>query len=142
MEIYTATHYLSGLDDPHAADIGTFFWGALILLALFVSCFLLWNAIVGRGNRDHPPSSRRRLTGGPPKAPRAPEVQDSAISWNTDLFAEPWLGGGVWQQHMDGMNRREQEEFLLARGPKQVRKAIQEHRQAREEAHKKGGGTS
>jgi hypothetical protein len=26
--------------DPHAFDIDTLFWGALIFLALFVSCFL------------------------------------------------------------------------------------------------------
>ena len=39
-------------DDPHAVDIpDTLFWGALIFLALFVFCFLVWKALEGRGNR-------------------------------------------------------------------------------------------
>jgi hypothetical protein len=36
---------------PHDFDIDTLFWGELIFLALFVSSFLLWKAIEGRGNR-------------------------------------------------------------------------------------------
>jgi hypothetical protein len=42
----SAAHY-----DPHDFDIDTLFWGELIFLALFVSSFLLWKAIEGRGNR-------------------------------------------------------------------------------------------
>ena len=36
-----------------------------------------------------------------------------------------------------GMNLREQKEFLLAYGPRKVRKAIGERRNAREQAQKK-----
>src|SRR5262245_3648190 len=115
--------------DPHAADIDTFFWGALIFLALFVSCFLLWKAIEGRGN----PTTLGVATTADPKAPRDPE-----IAWDpTDLFGEPWRG----QEHLEGMNQREQEEYLLHHGPKQVRKAIKERRQAREQTQKQGNSS-
>jgi hypothetical protein len=66
-----------------------------------------------------------------------PEVPDPAISWDPkDLFGEPWRG----QEHLTGMNQREQEEFLLAYGPRKVRKAIKERRKARERAQKKSAG--
>ena len=39
MEIYAARY------DPHAFDIDRLFWGALIFLAVFVCCFLVWKAI-------------------------------------------------------------------------------------------------
>jgi hypothetical protein len=44
METYTAATYPGGLD-PHFFDIDVLFWGALIFLAVFVSCFFAWKAI-------------------------------------------------------------------------------------------------
>jgi hypothetical protein len=122
METYTATLY-ARLDDRHAADIDGFFWGALIFLALFVGLFLLWKAIDGRRNRT---TLDRVAVKEDSKAPREPEVPDLEISWDPkDLFGEPWRG----QEHLDGMNQREQEEFLLAYGPRKVRRAIRERRE-------------
>jgi hypothetical protein len=38
------------------------------------------------------------------------------------------------------MNQREEEEFLLAYGPREVRKAMKERRKAREQAQKQSKG--
>jgi hypothetical protein len=126
----SAAHY-----DPHDFDIDTLFWGELIFLALFVSSFLLWKAIEGRGNRT-------TLNGVAMKEDSKdswdPEVPDPEITWDPkDLFGEPWRG----QEHLKGMNQREQEEFLLAYGPRKVRKAMRAHRRAREIAQNRDKGS-
>ena len=46
MEMYAA-RYPRG----HEFPISTFFWGALIFLALFVFCFLAWKVVERRRNR-------------------------------------------------------------------------------------------
>ena len=91
----------------------------LIVLALFVSCFLAWKAIAWLRNR-------RKCDGvaaeGEQK-PYAPQGFGRAL-------------GGSHRTDMAGFSEREEEEFLLHHGPKQVRKAIKERRKAREKAQK------
>ena len=122
-------------DCARAADIDTFFWGALIFLALFVSTFLLWKAIQGPGNRT--PRSTVIAKKKAPKGTWDPEIPDPQISWDPeDLVDMYW--GDEWSD-MRGMNQSEQEEFLLAHGPHKLRKAIKERRKAREKAQKQSG---
>jgi hypothetical protein len=136
----------------HGFDIDTLFWGALIFLALFVFCLLAWKAIERLRNRrkfDDVAVGGGHMKG--PKAPGTPRIpgtpnrggrkaggqpdrafEDRAFR---RIFEEQWRG----QEHTDmaGMNQREQEEFLLAYGPRKERKAIRERRKAREQAQKK-----
>ena len=105
--------------------IEALFLVTLIFLALFVSCFLAWKAIEWLRNR-------RKCDGvaaeGEPK-PYAPEG-----------FGREGFGAAVTGSHrtdMAGFSEREEEEFLLHHGPKKVRKAIKERRNAREQSQKK-----
>ena len=117
-------------------DIDGLFWGTLIFLALFVSWCLLWKAIEGRRNRTTLDVVAKK---NPPKNPRQPEVPDPEISFDPeDLFGDQCNG----QEQLTGMSLREQEEFLLTYGPREVRKAIRERQKAREQAQRKSGGTS
>jgi hypothetical protein len=120
MEMHAA-NYPSGSDDAIAALLLV----TLIVLALLVSCFLAWKAIEWLRNR-------RKCDGvaaeGEPK-PYAPEG-----------FGREGFGAAVTGSHrtdMAGFSEREEEEFLLHHGPKQIRKAIKERRKAREQAQKK-----
>jgi hypothetical protein len=57
----------------------------------------------------------------------------------------PEVGRALEGSHLTrhgGFSAREEEEFLLHHGPKQVRKTIKEPRKAREEAQTKRAGTS
>ena len=114
-------------NDPPGSDyaIEALFLVTLIVLAVFVSCVLAWKAIEWLRNR-------RKCDGvaaeGEPK-PYAPEG-----------FGREGFGAAVTGSHrtdMAGFSEREEEEFLLHHGPKQIRKAIKERRKAREQAQKK-----
>jgi hypothetical protein len=96
------------------------FLGALIFLALFVSCFLVWKAI--EWLRD-----RRKGDGVAAEGEQKPYAPEG--------FGREGFGAAVTDSHltdMAGFSAREEEEFLLHHGPKQVRKAIKERRKARE----------
>ena len=112
------------------SGISTFVSGALIVLALLMSCFLVWRAIVWL--RD-----RMDVDGGAVEDQIDPLDQviprdpwDQAISrpaadysWDVDGFdGAGGLGG------MGGMNQREQEELLLFAGTRKQRKAIKQRR--------------
>jgi hypothetical protein len=56
----------------HGYDIDTLFWGALIFLALFVSCFLAWKAIERLRNR-------RKFEGAAGKAARTYQLQPEEL---------------------------------------------------------------
>jgi hypothetical protein len=92
-------------------------WGALIFLALFVSCLLAWKAIEWLRNR-------RKFDGvameeGQTKDPGEPlEPWDQAISRPSadEYNGDEWGGLG-------GMNQREQEEIFSTYAPRKVRKA-------------------
>jgi hypothetical protein len=148
METYAARRYPPGYEFP----ISTLYWGALIFLALFVSCLLAWKAIERLRNRrkfDDVAVEGGHMKG--PKAPGTPRIPGTPNrggrkaggqqpDWAVEdrafrrIFEEQWRG----QEHTDmaGMNQREREEFLLAYGPRKVRKAIKERRKAGEQAQK------
>jgi hypothetical protein len=105
--------------------IGALFLVTLIFLALFVSCFLAWKAIAWLRNRS-------KCDGAAAKEEQKPFAPEG--------FGREGFGAAVTGSHltdMAGFSEREEEEFLLHHGPKQVRKAIKERRKAREQAQKK-----
>jgi hypothetical protein len=122
-------------------SIDTLFWGALIFLALFLSCFLAWKVIEWLRN--------------PTKTVVPPRPQPTVLTADGEHITEPYvpetepfvpqgfgraLGDGSSLSHMTdmaGFSEREEEEFLLIYGPRKVRKAIEGRRKAREQAQKK-----
>jgi hypothetical protein len=107
-------------------DIDTLFWGALIFLALFLSCFLAWRAIKWLRN--------------PTKLVVRPRPQPTVLTAEGEHMTEPFvpqgfgraLGDGSSLSHMTGMagfSEREEEDFVLIYGPRKVRKAIKERRE-------------
>ena len=115
--------------------ISTFFWGALIFVALIAFCFLAGAALRWLRNR-------RRLDGeavdeGHPKTPKDP--WDQAISRpSADYYSGPGLGGGV--EHdlggLGSMSQREEDDLFSTYAPRRVRKEMQRRRKAREQAQK------
>jgi len=100
----------------------------LIVIALFVSCVLAWKAIEWLRNRRKADG----VAAEEEQKPFAPEGFGRALP-----PAAP--GDGSRLSHLTDMgsfSAREEEEFLLFHGPKQVRKAIKERRKAREQAQK------
>jgi hypothetical protein len=136
-------------------DISPLFWGALIFLALFVSCLLAWKAIEWLPNR-------RKFDGaGAVNHQRVPTTTAQPITAQSRPVTKPHrrpaeLAGGdtvegghikdpqddplvdiLFHRAPGGFSKREEEEFLLIHGPRKVRKAIRERRDAREQAQKK-----
>jgi hypothetical protein len=136
MQMYA--RYYGDYDFP----ISTLFWGALIFLALFVSCFLVWKAIERLRNGKKPsapPRTQRRRQ--PQQAPILPplerrQMKDPADPANPydSSFAPSWARYA--DEGMGGMNEREEEDFFLAFGTRKHRKAIKERRKAREQGRK------
>jgi hypothetical protein len=111
METYLSTGLYG--DDPHALDIpDTLFWGALIFLALFLSCFL---AIIWLRNRTKTVALEPR-----PKPPWEGEPMAETSVAETEPLA----------RLLAGISEAQEEELLLAYGPRKVRKAIKERRKA------------
>ena len=113
-------------NDPPGSDyaIEALFLVTLIFLALFVSCGLAGKAIEWLRNR-------RKRDGVAAEGEQKPYVPEG--------FGRA-LGDGSSLSHltdMGGFSQREEEEFLLLHGPKQVRKAIKERRKAPKEAQKR-----
>lgn len=113
--------------------ISTLFWGALVFLALFVSCLLVWKAIERLRN------NLRKFDGAPadeghPKDPKDP--WDQAISRPpADHNWVEGLGGGDLGG-LGSMSQREQEDLFSTYAPRRVRKEMQRRRTAREQAQK------
>jgi hypothetical protein len=160
METGAATRYRPRYPYRHGFDIDTLFWGAVIFLALFVSCLLAWKAIERLRNRKKPSAPSRANTSAvaravadagtdlPPLERRHMKDLDipKDIAGLADKACVDDYGGddmavtGGFFAAMAGMNERETEEFLLLYGPKKVRKAIKERRKARERAQTKSAG--
>ncbi len=122
MEMHAA-NYPRGSDDVVAALLLV----TLIVLALFVLCFLAFKAIEWLRNR-------RKCDGVAAEGEQKPYAPEG--------FGREGFGAAVRGSHltdMAGFSEREEEEFLLLHGPKQVRKAIKERRKAREQPQKKPG---
>ncbi len=78
METYSSARYFPGYDYP----IDRLFWGALIFLALFVSCFLAWKAIEVLRNRKKPSAPSRATTSAAAKA--AADAGTDEPPWSDD----------------------------------------------------------
>ena len=117
-------------DDPHAYDIDVLFWGAVIVLAVFVSCFFAWKAIESLRKRRKVDDAAAK--GGHHKDPEDPWVHSISRALaghdGAALGQEPPITGAV-------MNQREQEEIFSA--AREARKEMQRRRTAREQAQKK-----
>ena len=151
METYTATRYPRGRD-PHAFDIDTLFWGALIFLAVFVCSFLVWKAIEWLRNQKVSAPARGTTSVEADASPAADAGTDLPLleaehtkdpedprNPYDPTFAPTWARYGDEGSAMAGMNEREEEEFFLAFGTRKHRKAIKERRKAREKAQKQSG---
>jgi hypothetical protein len=129
--------------DPHIFDIDTLFWGAVIFLALFLLCFLAWKVINGKREATNSVVwPRPRPTQSTAEGITEPYVPGTESPVPQGFNAE--LGDGSSVSHMidiPGFSELDEEEFLLANGPRKVRKAIKERRRAREQAQKKQPGS-
>jgi hypothetical protein len=103
--------------------ISTLLWGALIVVAFLMACFLAWRAILWLRDR------RNFDDGAVADIEDLKDPLDQEISrpladhhWSTLSCGE--LGG------LEGMNRREQEELLLFCGTRKQPKAIRKRRRA------------
>jgi hypothetical protein len=122
MEMYAA-RYPRG----HEFPISTFFWGALIFLALFVLCLLAVKAVERLRNRGE--SEAVAQEDGDPEVHQMPWDNEVSRTSSDQYFHGGWSGYG-------GMNEREQEEFWSTYGTGKVRKAMRKRRKAREHAQK------
>ena len=107
--------------------IEALFLVTLIVLALFVSCFLAWKAIAWLRNR-------RKCDGVAAEGEQKPYAPEG---FGREGFGSALPPEGSQLTDLAGFSTREEEEFLLHHGPKKVRKAIKERRNAREQSHKK-----
>ena len=110
-------------------SIDTLFWGALIFLALFLSCFLAWKGTEWLRKRRKVDDAAAK--GGHHKDPEDPWVHSisSALAGHDGaaLRQSPPIAGAV-------MNQREQEEIFSA--AREARKEMQRRRTTREQAQK------
>jgi len=110
-------------------SIDTLFWGALIFLALFVSCFLAWKGIEWLRKRRKVDDAAAK--GGHHKDPEDPWVHSISRGLaghdGAALGQPPPIAGAV-------MNQREQEEIFSA--ARKARKEMQRLRTAREQAQR------
>jgi hypothetical protein len=110
-------------------SIDTLFWGALIFLALFLSCFLAWKGIEWLRKRRKVDDAAAK--GGHHKDPEDPWVHSISRGLaghdGAALGQPPPIAGAV-------MNQREQEEIFSA--AREARKEMQRRRTAREQAQK------
>jgi len=116
MEPYAVRPYSGQQGD---LDIATLFWGAVIFLAVCVSCLLARKAIerlYDRGESDG-------VAPGEPKDPWEQAISRPPADHNHCSVAGEFGGLG-------GMNRREQEELLLFCGTRKQQNAIKMRRKA------------
>ena len=143
MEMYAAL-YTPGYDFP----ISTLFWGAVIVVALGAASVLVGKAI-------ETPRNRRKFDGAGavnqqrvPATPAEPTTaQSRSVTKPRRRLAELVGDDEVQGVHIKDpeddplvnslLDKRDEEEFLLIHGPRKVRKAIRERRNAREQAQKK-----
>ena len=150
MEMYAA-YYPPGYDFP----ITTLFWGAVIVVALVAAYLLVGKTIETPRNRrkfDGAGAANQQRVPAPPAQPIT--AQSRPVTKPHRRLAEPVGGDTVEGGHIKdpqddplvdilfhtaegGFSKREEEEFLLIHGPRKVRKAIRERRNAREQAQKK-----
>jgi hypothetical protein len=109
MEMYAA-YYPPGYDLP----ISTFFWGAVIVVALVAACLLVGKAIERSRNQ-------RRLDG----RPKEGHTKDPRSRFDQTLIDQ--TVADIWH---------ETDEFPLTDQTRGQRKAIKERRKAREKAQK------
>jgi len=135
--------------------IPTLFWGAVIVVALVAAGLLVKRAIESLPDRRKfddagRPVNQQRVPGTPAETITA---QSRPVTKPHRRPAEPVGGDTVEGEYIkdpendplvnilfrhgpEGFSEREEEEFLLIHGPRKVRKAIRERRQAREQAQK------
>ena len=122
-------------------DISPLFWGALIVLAIFISCFLAWKLIDwlrnGRKSDGRPVNGGRTEPRSGHMEPRQEPTGswDQAISRPSDcMYGSYSYGSG--RGDLGGMTHREQEEFFSIYGPRKVRKAMKDSRRASQQLGK------
>jgi len=109
------------------SGIVTFISGALIVLALLMSCFLVWRAIVWLRDRMDVDGGAVEVQTDPfnqviPRDPWDQAISRPAVDYSWDVDGFDGAGG------LGGMNQREQEELLLFAGTRKQRKAIKQRR--------------
>jgi hypothetical protein len=129
--------------------IPTLFWGAVIVVALVAACLLVKIAIESLHGRTKFDDAGRLVNQQRVPATQADTITDqsrrhSQLDPEDDALIDSMLDRRTRRRLTDkastdiaGFNEREQEEFLLMYGPRTVRKAIRERRNARRQAQKK-----
>jgi hypothetical protein len=118
MEIYVAATYPGGHDFP----ISTLFWGAVIVVAVLVSCLLAWKAIGWVRDRSNSGDVMDEAT----------DPWENAISRPSSDFSGFSGHYGDESGGLAGMNQWEQEELFSIYAPRKVRKRMRARRKARE----------
>ena len=128
MGTYVAATYPRGYDFP----ISTLFWGAVIVIALFVSCLLAWKAIEWVRNRRKSDGVvvEVHLKDRGPWDPGRTRFQDRRQTITVSGYYGDELGGWEHDPARAGGT-------LLDLCPRKVRKAMKQRRKAREQAQKK-----
>ena len=120
--------YIAATDYPEN-EFSTFFWGALIFLAVVVSCFFLWKAVEWLRSRM---AFHGRATTS--RAETTKDYWEQAISRPAaDHNYASLMGAGSEMGGFEGMTQREQEILFSTYGPRKIRKEMKQRRRAREQ---------
>jgi hypothetical protein len=114
------------------SDISTLFWGAAILVALFVCCLLTWKAIEWLRNRRTSDDGAEQRPSKDLEDPWDHAISRPPADYN---YGDASDGSGGFGG-LGGMNQREQEELFSTYAPRKVRKAMRERRKARAAAER------
>jgi hypothetical protein len=116
--------------------ISTLFWGAVIFVALVVSCLLILKALAWLRHKLEK-SDGAAVKVERPEAPKGSWEQ--AISRpEADHNHVPGLGGGSDLGGFEGLTQSEQEYLFSTYAPRKVRKAMKQRRKAREQRQNNG----
>jgi hypothetical protein len=107
-------------------EISTLFWGAIVVVAVFITCFASWKLV--ELIRNHTTSGGRAVNIERVN-PRSP---DAATSTLADCWDRRQCSG------LGYMTPREEEDFRSIYGPRKVRRAIREGRRLREQRVRTG----
>jgi hypothetical protein len=117
----------------HHANELPFAWVALIVLAIFLSCFALWRAYVWVRNRLALRREASPNDSAPTKDPWDEAVSRPPGDRNpTPLLGESDLG------RLGGMTQREQEILFSTYAPRKVRKEMRQRLREREQRERGG----
>lgn len=116
-------------------DFANFFWGGLIILAVFLVGFALWKAVEFVRDR-----MEDRSAATPIQLENTKDPWEHAVSRPVeDRNYASLMGEGSDMGGLAGMNQREQEIFFSTYAPRRVRKEMKQRLRAREQKERGSG---